>query len=624
MRGCSVTVPADSTPAIGAQSLRPYISLLFLQGDVGQEELAFAKLAQFMMTARARRAQGASVLEGAGIAGASEFLRDGSGAHGVDQIYGFVHRIEASPGWAIPGSGYLDICHSLCIVLRRARIFAIYCDSSMRSAIGRWLRRDPRPPLRRVSPNVVQGAFLRGEAKGLWLHGTHVRSAIRPDTKHMTGMRVQDALSPLEDSSFAMSAAKAALPDDFGLTALLGTVGTVPRKGLVWNRQAREFSEFMAASTEALELIEETIDNRAFLNDPFPILAVESHDLSEVRGAYDILTLDPDDLPTSPDVTDEMTEVAEVLRRATLKVLGSPDSADFELEVGMDGSSDGALQATVRLSGDDVAFNFGYSLRGEPTNPGSVRTVLDALETDDQFAVYYDSGHVITPKGIWRRNPNSAPFPNWSFQDFPGIDITAEKPGITPEQIHSRVGSSTDNSLFGWVTRHYSSGWLICDDGPGEAADFLHISPDGVLSLIHVKGAHSSSPVRNVAVSAFEVVASQAAKNSRHLVDLDILAEHLLISSGRAAWTDGWRIPDRAEFLEALGSLMPSDRRQVVIVQPHVSEAIYTRVRASEANRTGAPSPELFRLSTLETLLHTTRAAAVAVGADLEVIGSKK
>src|SRR6202030_3594725 len=116
-----------------------------------------------------------------------------------------------------------------------------------------------RPPFTRVSQNILQGALLRGEAKGLWLRGTHVRSAIRPDTKHITGRRVQDALSPLEDSSFAMSAARSRLPEDAARTALLGIVGTVPRKGIVWNRQSQDFNEFLAASIEALELIEETI-----------------------------------------------------------------------------------------------------------------------------------------------------------------------------------------------------------------------------------------------------------------------------------------------------------------------------------------------------------------------------
>ena len=171
--------------------------------------------------------------------------------------------------------------------------------------------------------------------RALWLHGTHVRSVIGPDTKHITGLRVQDTLSPLEDSSFAMSAARAKLPDDTGLTALLGIVGTVPRKGIVWNRQAQEFTEFMAAAIEALELIEETITSGATLNRPFPILAVESRDLSEVRGAYDILTLGPDDLPMSPDVTEEMTGAGEVLQHANLEVRGSPGSTDFKLVVSM-------------------------------------------------------------------------------------------------------------------------------------------------------------------------------------------------------------------------------------------------------------------------------------------------
>lgn len=615
---------AANAHAIDSHSLRPYISLLFLQCAAGQEELAFTRLSDFMRKPRDRRGNGAAILLAAGIGGVTRFLRDSSGSHGVDQIDGFVHKIEANPSWTTPGAVYIDTRHVLSVLLRRGRIFAVYCDASMRSAVTKWLKREPRPPLQQVSQNVVQGAFLRGEAKGLWLHGTHVRSAIRPDTKHITGLRVQDALSPLEDSSFAMSAARARLPDDTGLTALLGIVGTVPRKGIVWNRQAQEFADFMAAAIETLELIEETITNGASLNRPFPILAVESHDLSQVRGAYDILTLGPDDLPATPDVTEEMTGIAETLQHASLEVRGSPDSADFKLEVSMDGASCGLLQATVRMNGENVAFSFGHVPGSQPTNPGPIRTVLDALEADDMFAVYYDSGHMVGPNGIWHRNTNSSPFPNWKFHDFSGYDITTEKPGNTPEQIHSLAGTSGDTSLFGWVVRHYSSGWLICDDGPGEAADFLHISPDAVLSLIHVKGAHSSARRRSVAVSPFEVVASQAAKNSRRLDNLDTLADTLLIAfTGRGAWTDGRRVPDRTEFLDMLASMVASDKKQVVIIQPHLSETTYKNIWSQAGSQGSRRTQEAFRLSTLETLLHTTRAAAVAVGADLEVIASR-
>jgi hypothetical protein len=616
---------AVSAGPITPRSLRPYISLLFLQCTAGSPEIAFSGLTAFMRKS-ARRRQGAYTELRSGFASSDPFLRGSPEQRGFDQVDGFIYRIESSPSWAVPGSGYADVRNVLSIALRRGLVLAVYSEPTLRDAVVRWLRREPRPPLARVSQSVLQGAFLRGEAKGLWLHGTHARSVLRPDTKHITGPRVQDALSPLEDSSFAMSAAKSRLPDDPARTALLGVVGTVPRKGVLWNRQPQDFGEFLAACTEALELIEETAASGAPLDHPFPILAVESHDLSEVRGAYDILALTPDDLPTSTDITDEMTQAAEVLERAVLRVTGSPTSADFRLEVGLDGSFGGVLQATVRMSGDDAVLAFGHDPAVAPTNPGSVRKVLDALGHRDLLAVYYDSGHVVGPHGIGRRNVTPMPFENWQFLDFSGFDITVEKPGRTPSEIHSNIGSGQDTSLFGWVARYYSSGWLICDDGPGEVADFVHISPDGVLSMIHVKAAHSSSRSRGIAVSAFEVVTGQAAKNSRYLVDLDSLSETLMIPHDpqRASWIDGERVSGRDDFLAMIGGLMPSDKRQVVIVQPHVSEETYNRIRQGAHGVAATRDHELFRLNSLETLLHTTRGAAVALSTDLHVIGSKR
>lgn len=116
----------------------------------------------------------------------------------------------------------------------------------------------------------------------------------------------------------------------------------------------------------------------------------------------------------------------------------------------MDGASAGTLRATVRMNGDAVAFNFGYDPDSSPTNPGPLREVLNALKNHDLFAVYYDSGHVVSPNGIWHRNVNSSPFPNWRFHDFSGVDIATEKPGKKPVEIHERAGLASDRSLFGW------------------------------------------------------------------------------------------------------------------------------------------------------------------------------
>jgi hypothetical protein len=56
--------------------------------------------------------------------------------------------------------------------------------------------------------------------------------------------------------------------------------------------------------------------------------------------------------------------------------------------------------------------------------------------------------------------------------------------------------------------------------------------------------------------------------------------------------------------------------RRVIVVQPHISELAYKRIREGGGQ-------EQSRLRMLETLLHASRAAVVALGADMYVIGSK-
>jgi hypothetical protein len=613
---------AEIQKAIAPGLLRPYISLMFLECTSDREQHAFAKLLAFMKEARQGRSRSTYNLVRSGFTDIDRFRRGNAQPHGVDQIDGFVYRLEKRPAWATGSAAFADVQHGLAIVLRRGKLLAVCCDQSLRDAVDRWLKGKSAPPFRLVSANLIQGAFVRGETKGLWLRGTHRRTTFRPDSKQLSGMRLEDTLNALEDSSFAMSAARSKLPEDLALTALLGIIGTSPRKGTMWNRQAEDFAQFMAAAIAALELIEETVASGQLLARPFPILAAESHDLSEVRGAYDIVTLTPDDIPTRTDVSDEVIDAAAVLERANFKVIPSPTSADFQLEVGLDGSMGGHVQATVRMKGDRVVFDFGP---GEKiTNPGPVREILNALKKDDLFAVYYDSGHVVGPHGIGRRNVSPIPFPNWRFLDFSDFDIGTEKPSKIPAEIHALTGGPQDITLFGWVAQHYSTGHLICDDGPGEVADFVHISKDDTLSLIHVKKAESVAPSRSVAVSAFEVVAGQAVKNSRLFIEPDQLKEYIDIPHipERATWTDGKRVPDRADFLKRLDSL-PPDKKQVVIVQPHVSELIYQRIRQGSGSGGKASPQEQFRLRMLETLLHSARAAIVALGADLYVIGSK-
>jgi hypothetical protein len=67
----------------------------------------------------------------------------------------------------------------------------------------------------------------------------------------------------------------------------------------------------------------------------------------------------------------------------------------------------------------------------------------------------------------------------------------ARQPG---QSLRDAIAVADDDSLFAWVVKRFGDGWLVCDDGPGEVADFLHIANDGTLTIIHVKAAGNHSP----------------------------------------------------------------------------------------------------------------------------------
>ena len=65
-----------------------------------------------------------------------------------------------------------------------------------------------------------------------------------------------------------------------------------------------------------------------------------------------------------------------------------------------------------------------------------------------------------------------------------------------------------------------------------------------------------------------------------------------------ASWTDGHRVRSREEFLQMLDGRLPQDEARVVIVQPHVSKAIYDRLRG-DGSDPPEDLPNTLRLSAL-------------------------
>ena len=171
-----------------------------------------------------------------------------------------------------------------------------------------------------------------------------------------------------------------------------------------------------------------------------------------------------------------------------------------------------------------------------------------------------------------------------------------------------------------------AAGWLICDDGSMELADFIHFNdqmPRPRLSLIHVKGSGSAAAHRGISVSDYEIVVGQAVRILRYL-DRTNIADKLASENDKlistAVWRDGVRQKNRKDVITALRQAGSNIDKAVYVFQPRVQkstqEKIVARVQAGRLDNS-----DVRRLQQLDTLLLAARAECFGLGAEFRVIG---
>jgi hypothetical protein len=542
-----------------------------------------------------------------------------------DQGAATVWRRRRQAAWAVEASPYADIEHELLLCLRRGSLVALLGPDAVRAAVERWIAKPPRPPIRRVRAGIMNASLLSdGEAKTMWLTNVRGSTASRPDSKTLSGVDLVPALDPIGDGSFALGAARVAIPDDENRAVFKGTIGTTPRRSRVWSRATSDVTEFLIAVDEALQLFQSAIDSGADLTNPYEMLSTQVDGLSGVHGAFEFRCPLASDL-ASQDATPEEIDAARGLESATIDAEPVPNSPDVILTVGRNGTTAGRLRVSVSEDGPLARVVIGHE--GEGTDPEGVTYIRDRVRKVGDCSIFYVSGHAVIGDTIYQQRREIAAFTNWQFRDMSGYQVNLEKPitgspreVATPQEIHAAIGENGDNSLFAWVAHTYREGTLLCDDGSGEIADFLHLADDGALSLIHVKSAGSPSPRRRVAVAHYEVVVGQAVKN---LVNLDMgrIFERLNQSpiATPAAWSQGIRVDGRQDFLDSLACREPYDPLEVVIVQPHVTQARHRELRAMPADAT---HPDVHRLRLLDTLLNSALVSCIGSNAKFTVVGA--
>lgn len=538
----------------------------------------------------------------------------------VMRIEAFAYRTTRTPSWAKRGSDFTTTVDELTVAVQRNDLVAVHCPRNQVDALQRWLDGNPRPAFRRVPGAILQEAFLQGEARGLWLRGTHRRQTTKADTKNLSGLSLGYALNPFEDSSFALTSGRSSVPNAPPTAALTGVVGTTPRKAWVWNSRTDSLATFVSIAREALVLVADVLANPANVL-PFPELAVEVDSLTGVHAAYDAYISEPEELAQLPDVSDDALVRAEILRDVLIDVIGDPTGPTFTLSVGPGGAEVARIRCRPTFVRDKVVVDVGFAQ--SPSDPVAAASIRDALDNGDLVNVYYESGHVLARGSLTHVNQEHRPFRGWSFESFAGFDAQREKPsGSTLQNIHDAIGTPGDDSLFGWLIGRFSRGHLTCDDGSNEVADFVHLADAGLLTLVHVKSALTSAR-RRVAAGAYELVVSQAVKNLRYVNTERLLtalrAPHI---PSPATWRNGMRTNDRQDMIDALARRPASAEAQVVIVQPHHTWSMH-RALASLVS-CGTTSTDLLRFQLIETMLNSARGAAVGLGSELTVWASDR
>lgn len=542
-----------------------------------------------------------------------------------DQARGFhlrsiIYEEVRAPAWA-PPSLLNDKTHQLIIIAVRGTRAALNAsDGAMRDRILKGLKSARPVPRAAIEP------FVGDEASVLHLSGVHTPTAVKPNSKSLTGSALEHALDPLGDQTFILSAVRSrpGVPGLVDAKNRPASIGAAPESGRIWVGRQKSLDDFVATMEHVFLHAQTTSSSQRFA-----MLAQQIADVSAVQGAYEI-SLTPKDLLSEDAVDPAEYEFArkwayDASFDVVSPVQGAAPGPSLTIDCTLLGISLG--QADLAVSFVDGVVSFALTWKNPATSNTKDHHECRRVLTDvDMVKIHYESGHAIAQGRCYSSQYTDQPF-EWTFQSFHGYDRKKEKPNfVKPQSLATSIGVGGDDSLFAFVLEKLfvdaagrPTGWLACDDGSMELADFIHLNPaTKVVTLVHVKASSSAKANRQASVSDFEIVVSQAVKNLRHLERRPLGAE-LTKGKGKkigsAVWKDGVRQKNRDDFLKAIGQLPDRYKKVAMVVQPRLTQA---EVIACEALAKG--SNRLLRMQQLNTLLLASRLSAMACGAQLVAV----
>jgi hypothetical protein len=608
-------------PAINQNAFKPFLSVAFLEAhsveiaDGGLAKVLQAEAKEVINSAIDPAKQPAASPQKWPIRSVidSPTANDQQGIH----IATLVYSHKGPPSWLAETRLIDEVHHLVVIAVQESRVALACSDTAMRDHLAKSLKSATL-----LSGDKVAEAFVGSDAKTIWLTGVHARTAVKADSKTLAGSALENALDPIGDQSYALSAIRSQ-PKVQGLGEYPGrvVVGAAPSASRIWLGRPNDWLDFVGQ----IKLLLTHLKHRHRATELYHFLSRPVPNLSNVNMAYGIAVLPSAMLAEDAGLTeDERREMSRWAYDTFYNVKGTCN-ADLSVNVTSQGEHIGQAELTVSANTTGrVSISAKWVANIGKGSKEDRSACLKYLRDPRQVKVHYDSGHAIADGNCYLAGWTDHLL-TWEFCDLSGYNLWQEKPKLTGKQkLADQIGVLNDKSLFAYVQRDlFHEGWLACDDGAMEIADFIHLNlKTDRLTLVHVKGAGHKTGFKELSVSDYEVVVSQGVKNIRHLTPVmlaDALEKGTNKDIARAVWLDGERKTDRKDMITAIRNLPAHAPRTLLILQPRLSEATHDACKRIIDSK----SAEVIRFKQLNALMLGARVAAMGAGAEFRAISAK-
>nr|WP_306416766.1 hypothetical protein [Vibrio sp. D420a] len=530
------------------------------------------------------------------------------------------YTITKSPSWA-KDLELKDLEHHVFVSFNvRDHLAFYFSEKGKKDAIREYFGKKRLPNLLPIPINKLNGNFINeDEIKMLWLSGIHGRDNFKADSKVLGGKSVADTLDPLVDQSYMMSAVRTDVWD----TQAKSSVGINPFKSSIWRGPCKDWQTF---ENRVLDILDRLSINSTESDSPIGILSYPISKPDDLKTPFDFSLVDYDFLPEE-DGQNRKELLKKLQYSYHAELVPSFIESDISLDIYYSGKVVGNISVEVIVDDYKVHFNI-------KSESPIVKKYFDQYKRvftyPELIKCWFESGHAVVNGMVFSTGYQDVNYEKFIWADFENYDISKEKPGTNPQKPALKdIGK--EKSLFCWVKKCWSGnwlnpddfnttekpqGWLYCDDGSGEKADFIHYVKHGslhLISLIHVKASKSSAPARRISVGAHDVVLNQAVKNLRY-TSRKTLLEDLRARHDTAAHKSCWKNGQPAQpedFFHDLLALKDNKyvKTRVVVVQPHTQKSVY------EGNVGNKIKTQL------DVLLVSAENAIRSSGADFHIIG---